>query len=93
MLNGGFKFRAGKKPSIVWRFFEVDKQDTCKTVCKLCGKRMSRGTLLGNFTTSNMISHLKGAHLRHFWEATPRDCAGDMQVFFFAGGLFFFSSM
>lgn len=51
-------------PSIVWKYFKVDKDN--KTICKciLCNVSISRGGKTAKtFTTSNMMNHLKKFHL------------------------------
>jgi hypothetical protein len=49
--------------SKVWKYFKIDNVDTTKVVCNECNAKISRGgTTAKNFTTTNMISHLRSQH-------------------------------
>ncbi|XP_077970653.1 zinc finger BED domain-containing protein 4-like [Styela clava] len=63
---------AGPSRSVVWKFFEVVKEDECKVKCELCGGIVSRGGKSSkSFTTSNLKKHLEIYHPKDF-EAEKR---------------------
>lgn len=54
----------GHQRSIVWKFFELSKNDEAKVVCKLCEVSLSRGGKEGKtFNTTNLRKHLHSKQL------------------------------
>lgn len=50
--------------SVVWKYFEIDANDKCKALCKLCSRSVSRGGKnASSFGTSNLLAHLKSHHI------------------------------
>jgi hypothetical protein len=57
------------KSSPVWKYFKIDSVDNKKAVCIQCNAKISRGgTVAKNFTTSNLIAHLRSQHAGSYRE-------------------------
>ena len=63
---------ANSKKSIVWDFFNIDLNDQTNSICNLCKCIQTRGTLVGKFTTSNMLQHLKKKHRNEYLTASAK---------------------
>lgn len=60
---------AASLKSPVWKFFKVDIADNRKAVCNECNVSISRGgTPAKNFTTTNLIAHLRSQHAVRYRE-------------------------
>ncbi|XP_053307096.1 uncharacterized protein LOC128469301 [Spea bombifrons] len=53
--------------SKVWEHFESGGNG-CVATCKLCGRKVSRGKVVGHFTNSGMVQHLRTHHSAAFPE-------------------------
>ena len=57
------------KTSPVWKYFKIDSTDTRKAICCKCNAKISRGgTVAKNFTTTNLIAHLRSQHVSSYRE-------------------------
>ena len=61
-------------PSVVWKFVSVLPDDKSKVVCQIkthesCKKTISRGRDERNYTTSNILLHLRSYHSKEYEEA------------------------
>lgn len=56
--------------SIVWRYFEIIPEDTCKARCLLCNALISRGGIGKSAGTSCLRNHMKWKHSDVFSVAT-----------------------
>jgi len=66
-VNAQVKPNLKRKKSQVWDFFVVTPNDNSKATCNVCGAILSRGgTKPGNFSVSNLKSHLQAKHLTEF---------------------------
>ena len=55
--------------SLVWKIFEVDKNDATKVDCVICQKKLIRGGADPRKRgTSNMLRHLEKGHPEKFRE-------------------------
>ena len=55
------------RTSRIWEYFEIVADNPAKAQCKGCHALLSRGgTLVANFTTTNLSNHLKKLHLSAF---------------------------
>lgn len=51
--------------SVVWRFFCKCLNDISKAQCSICNKKMTRGgSNSREFSTTNLINHLKRNHCK-----------------------------
>ena len=48
--------------SAVWDYFNIDPTELRYAVCNICNKRVSRGSLNSNFSTTLPFNHLKVHH-------------------------------
>ena len=56
-----------RKKSQVWDFFSVSPIQTSKAICNICSASISReGTKPGNYSVSNLKSHLQSKHITEF---------------------------
>ena len=66
-VNAQVKPNLKRKKSQVWDFFVVTPNDNSKATCNVCGAILSRGgTKPGNFSVSNLKSHLQAKHSTEF---------------------------
>uniref|UniRef100_A0A8C3SR61 Zinc finger BED-type containing 6 n=1 Tax=Chelydra serpentina TaxID=8475 RepID=A0A8C3SR61_CHESE len=54
------------KTSAVWNFFYIDPQYTCRAVCNVCKKSVSRGRPGTHLGTSTLQRHLQAMHPVHW---------------------------
>lgn len=54
------------KTSAVWNFFYIDPQYTCRAVCNVCKKSVSRGRPGTHLGTSTLQRHLQAMHPIHW---------------------------
>lgn len=59
--------------SVAWTFFIKCPDDVSKAQCSVCHKKVCRGgTNSRDFTTSNLIKHLKNNHNNEFMKVTNK---------------------
>lgn len=59
--------------SVAWKFFIKCPDDVSKAQCSVCNKKVCRGdTNSRDFTTSNLIKHLKNNHNNEFMKVTNK---------------------
>ena len=59
--------------SVIWEFYIVDPKCVKRGICKLCGKKFSRGgDVKGHFGTSNLTRHLNSSHKIVYEDAVRR---------------------
>nr|XP_006133161.1 zinc finger BED domain-containing protein 6 [Pelodiscus sinensis] len=68
------------KTSIVWNFFRVDPQYTCRAICSICKKSVSRGKPGTHLGTSTLQRHLQAKHSVYWTVANKLNAAGENSI-------------